>query len=162
MDDKIYSKLLYYFTNSIIKIWGKLIEEPIGKPQVENIKGEVFIFTGYVSIASFGGGISGRVIIAMNEELAYSIKDVLLGESHDKNIKETLFSLAEFLNIVNGNAISSFNDEFEDKRIILSPPSAMYGKNLKFVNFKIKGFNVVFPVGENKIILNLVVSEEKK
>jgi len=162
MDNKIYNKLLYYFTNSIIKVWGKLTDVPIGKPRIENVTGEAFTFTGYVSTASFGGGVSGRVIVALNEECASVIGSVLSGKGQNNTTSEILFSLAEFLNIINGNAVSSFNNEFEDKRIILSPPSAVYGKNLRFINFKIKGFNVVFPAGKNEIILNLVISEEKR
>ncbi len=160
MDEKMYNKLLLYFINTVITSWNKITGESLGKPKIEKIKDNTFLFSGYVGMTSFGGGASGRILLALDDELAILVSKGLIGTAPE-GVADITFSIAEFLNVVAGNAISLFNNEGLEKRILPSPPSAFYGKDLKFMNFKVKGFNTVFPVEDKAIKLNIVLEEGK-
>jgi len=161
MDEKAYTRLLYYFINSVLENYKTIAGETLGKPQIENTKEEEFRHRGYVALVSFKGEMAGRAVIGVSDAIALKVAKGLTMEDVDEVSQTVLFSLAEFLNIVGGRAISLFNNEFKDKRIFPSPPSAFYGNNLRFVNFKVKGFNVVFPGEDGDFKLNIVVTEEK-
>ncbi len=160
MDERMYNRLLLYFINTTITSWNKITGESLGKPRIEKMKDNTFLFSGYVGMISFGGGASGRVLLALDEELAILVSKELMG-IEPEGVTDITFAIAEFLNIVTGNAISLFNNESLVKRILPSPPGAFYGKDLKFMNFKVKGFNTVFPVKDKAIKLNIVLEEGK-
>ncbi len=161
MDEKLYNRLLFHFVNSIIETYKKLSGVTLSKPQVEPTSAETFSFDGCVAMTSFKGGLSGRVGIALDEPIALKVSNGLTLENQEKINKDVLFSVSEFLNIVGGIAFSSFNNEFREKRILPAPPSAFYGKDLRFVNFKVKGFNVLFSESDGTLRVNMVVVEER-
>ncbi len=161
MDEKIYNRLLFHFVNSIIEAYKKLSGVTLSKPQIESTSAETFSFDGCVAMTSFKGGLSGRVGVALDEPIALKVSQGLTLEEQKKIDKNVLFSASEFLNIVGGIAFSSFNNEFREKRILPAPPSAFYGKGLRFVNFKVKGFNVLFSEPDGALRLNIVVLEER-
>lgn len=161
MED-LYNSLLKYFINATITVWNSFIKTPMGKPYVEKAEENVFLFSGYVGVMSFAPALSGRIIIAMDDPVALKVRDAFLDdEVEDSKVDTTLFSVAEFTNIVGGNTFSVFNNNFEKYRISPSPPSAFYGKNIKFINFKVKGFNVIFPIEDKKLVLNMVILGDK-
>ncbi len=161
MDEKLYNRLLFHFVNSIIETYKKLSGVTLSKPQVEPTNTETFSFDGCVAITTFKGGLSGRVGVALDESIALKISNGITLESKEKINETVLFSISEFLNIVGGIAFSSFNNEFKEKRVLPAPPSAFYGKELRFINLKVKGFNVLFSEPDGVLRLNIVVLEER-
>ncbi len=161
MDEKIYNRLLFYFVNSVMENYREISGSTLGKPQIEDTKEEALVCNGCVALLSFKGKFSGRVVIVLTEAIAQKITEGLTMEKCEKISQTVLFSVAEFLNIVTGRALSLFNNEFKEMRILPSPPSVFYGKELKFVNFKIKGFNVVFSEDGGIFKLNIGIMEDK-
>ena len=93
---------------------------------------------GLAVIIGITGNVSGRVILDTSKEVACKLCGMINGEECDPEDSFVLISLAEFLNILSGNAISMINNMHKGMNLRLAPPGIFVGKNLKINSPKVK------------------------
>jgi DNA-binding NarL/FixJ family response regulator len=93
---------------------------------------------GLVIILGIMGNKSGRVILDTSEAVACKLCGMMSGEEHGPKDDFVLFSMAEFLNILSGNAISMINNRHKGQNLRLGPPSVFVGKHLDINSPKVK------------------------
>ncbi len=93
---------------------------------------------GLAVIMGVTGNISGRVILDTSREVAGKLCGMINGEECDPEDNFVLISLAEFLNILSGNAVSAINNRHKGLNLRLAPPGIFVGRRLKINSPKVK------------------------
>jgi chemotaxis protein CheX len=82
--------------------------------------------------------MSGRVILDTSREVACKLCGMMNGEEYGLEDDFVLFSMAEFLNILSGNATTNINNKQRGLNLRLAPPSVFVGKRLNINSPKVK------------------------
>ncbi len=91
--------------------------------------GDTFQSRGMTIIISIIGQFSGRLLLDLSMETAAGFVTAIL-RREPKNPEEIAAALAEFTNIVAGNACSALNRQNKALGLRLAPPSVMRGDNM--------------------------------
>jgi chemotaxis protein CheX len=70
--------------------------------------------------------------------VACKLCGIMNGEEYDQEDEYILFSLAELLNILSGNAISMLNNKHKGLSLRICPPSVFVGQRLNINSPKVK------------------------
>lgn len=81
---------------------------------------------GVAVVIGIVGRYSGRMILDLSLETATALTKVAL-RREPKNKEEVLAMVAEFANIISGNACSVLNKKCKEVRLRVTPPSIFYG-----------------------------------
>jgi CheY-specific phosphatase CheX/CheY-like chemotaxis protein len=93
---------------------------------------------GLAVILGITGRMSGRVILDTSREVACKLCGMMNGEEYGLEDDFVLFSMAEFLNILSGNATTNINNKQRGLNLRLAPPSVFVGKRLNINSPKVK------------------------
>jgi CheY-specific phosphatase CheX len=93
---------------------------------------------GLAAILSITGKMQGRVILDTSREVACWLCARMNGEEYGPEDDFVLFSLAEFLNIISGNATTELNNRHRDLNLRVTPPSVFVGRRLNINSPKVK------------------------
>lgn len=93
---------------------------------------------GLAIILGITGNISGSIILDTSREVACKLCGMINGEEYDLEDSFVLISLAEFLNILSGNAVSMINNRQKGLNLRLAPPGIFVGRRLNINSPKVK------------------------
>jgi len=117
---------------------------------------------GLTVIIGIIGKFSGRMLIDLSKETVNNIAEALL-KRDVKNNDEMLAAIAEFANIVAGNACSVLNRKDKSFGLRVAPPSILYGESVHISapNFKTDTAVAETNFGEVMINVGFTKGEEK-
>ncbi|MBA4687165.1 MAG: response regulator [Candidatus Galacturonibacter soehngenii] len=117
---------------------------------------------GMTVIIGIIGKFSGRMLLDFSKETGNQVASALL-RREPKNLDETLAALAEFANIVSGNACSILNRKNKALGLRVAPPSIMHGDSLYISAPSFKTTTAIAETNFGKMLLNVGFrrSEEK-
>lgn len=117
---------------------------------------------GMTVIIGIIGKFSGRMLLDFSKETGNQVASALL-RREPKNLDETLAALAEFANIVSGNACSILNRKNKALGLRVAPPSIMHGDSLYISAPNFKTTTAIAETNFGKMLLNVGFrrSEEK-
>ncbi len=81
---------------------------------------------GLAVILGITGRISGRVILDTSREVACKLCGMMNGEEYGLGDDFVLFSMAEFVNILSGNATTNINNKHRGLNLRLAPPASSW------------------------------------
>jgi DNA-binding NarL/FixJ family response regulator len=93
---------------------------------------------GLAVIMGITGRMSGRVILDTSREVACKLCGMMNGDEYGPEDEFVLFSMAEFVNILSGNATTNINNKHRGLNLRLAPPSVFVGKRLNINSPKVK------------------------
>lgn len=103
-------------------------------------------------ISAIIGKHSGRMILDMDSKTAESLARLLYKREIDSQILQIV---AEFANVVCGNAISILNRKNKNFGLRVAPPTIFYGENLSISTPEIVSKTVIAEMSFGKITLNV-------
>jgi CheY-specific phosphatase CheX len=116
---------------------------------------ETFSSKGLAVIVGITGKRQGLVVLDIEKESARRLCELIDGESYSLEDEFVLHTLAEFVNIVTGHAVTLINDAHKDLHLEMTPPSLFLGSELKITGYKIKTevFEADTPVGKMTVTI---------
>lgn len=108
------------------------------------------------------GKFSGRMLIDLSKETAHNISAALL-RREPKNNDEIIAAMAEFANIISGNACSVLNRKDKALGLRVAPPSILYGDSVYISAPNFKTTTAIAQTNFGELLLNVGFSrgEEK-
>jgi CheY-specific phosphatase CheX len=126
----------------------------------EYISGDEYISKGLAAVVGITGGFSGQMTVNLPQSAADMLAFTIL-KKKPENGEEITAILAEFANIVAGNACSELNKKEKALKLRVIPPTVLAGENMVVIP---PGFITRTAVGDSifgKIILNVGFSFAK-
>lgn len=110
---------------------------------------DTFSSQGLAIIIGITGVRRGRIILDISRKNAAKLS-ALINEENIVPTEMIIDTMAEFTNIVSGNAITTVNNQHKGLGLMLTPPSVFYGDKLQLVSPKIKAsvIHAKAPVGD--------------
>lgn len=114
---------------------GKMLQEEPVMNEVGEERSPIKVedFTIIIGIA---GRISGQLIFGFKEGIAEKIAQIMIGQTTSVLDELTISAVAEFTNVLSGNATIELVDA-GSKKLGMSPPSIVMGKSMR-ISTKIK------------------------
>lgn len=113
-----------------------------------------FASMGVTALISIIGKFSGRMIIDLSKETARNLTTAML-RKEPKNNEEIIAAIAEFTNIVAGNACSMLNRKSKALGLRVAPPSILHGESLQVSAHDFTTTTAVAETGYGDILLNV-------
>ncbi|MGD0621678.1 MAG: response regulator [Thermacetogeniaceae bacterium] len=110
---------------------------------------------GLAVILGIAGKMTGRVILDTSREVACRLCGMMNGEEYGLEDDFVLFSLAEFLNILSGNATTNINNSHRGLNLRLAPPSVFVGRRLNINSPKVKAHMIRMETAAGAINLSV-------
>lgn len=115
---------------------------------------EDFDSRGIAVIVGIIGKFSGRLMIDLSKETAHALVTAMM-RKEPTSTNEVTAALAEYTNIVAGNACSILNKKNKAFGLRLSPPSVMHGDNMLISQATFKTVSVVGDTNYGEVLLNV-------
>ncbi|ROR30631.1 chemotaxis phosphatase CheX-like protein [Mobilisporobacter senegalensis] len=109
---------------------------------------------GLTVIIGIIGKFSGRMLIDLSKETAGNIAAALLRRT-PKNNDEMVAAIAEFTNIISGNACSILNRKDKAYGLRVSPPSILYGDSVHISAPNFKTTTAIAETNFGEILINV-------
>lgn len=113
----------------------------------EHISGGISVIIGII------GRFSGRMLIDLSTETADKIAAALL-RREAKNNDEKVAAIAEFANIISGNACSVLNRKDKSLGLRVAPPSILHGDNIHISAPNFKTTTAIAETNFGELLLN--------
>ena len=110
---------------------------------------------GLAVILGITGKMTGRVILDTSREVACRLCGMMNGEEYRLEDDFVLFSLAEFLNILSGNATTNINNSHRGLNLRLAPPSVFVGRHLNINSPRVKAYMIRMETAAGPINLSV-------
>ncbi len=94
----------------------------------------------FTVIMGMAGQISGQLIFGFKEDTAKKIAEIMIEQEVLDLDELTVSAVAEFTNVLAGNSTIELVEQGKNKKIGMSPPSIVQGKNMR-ISTKVKPIN---------------------
>lgn len=119
-----------------------------------NSESREFASAGMTVIIGIIGKFSGRMLIDMSKDTANNLAKALL-RREPKDNQEMIAALAEFANIISGNACSILNKKSKALGLRVAPPSILHGDEVHISSPDFKTTSVMADSDFGSILLNV-------
>jgi CheY-specific phosphatase CheX len=137
-----------YFKDAIREIFESLFGEKISL-ESQNLAPGWISSQGVAVVIGITGGKKGRVLLDMPRNTALELAQRVNATFKDEDL--ALFTMAEFCNIAAGDAITSFNNQYQGNSLRLAPSSIFAGTNSKLFSPKLNTVWLSFATRLGKI-----------
>jgi chemotaxis protein CheX len=94
----------------------------------------------FTVIMGMAGQVSGQLIFGFKEEIVKKIAEIMIEQEVTELDELTISAVAEFTNVMAGNSTIVLVEQGKNKKIGMSPPSIVQGKNMR-ISTKVKPIN---------------------
>lgn len=115
----------------------------------------------FTVIMGMAGQVSGQLIFGFKEETAKKIAETMIEQEVLELDELTISAVAEFTNVLAGNSTIKLVEDEKNKKIGMSPPSIVQGKNMR-ISTKVMPIHKFIFEFENigKVTLHVALKEK--
>jgi len=115
----------------------------------------------FTVIMGMAGQVSGQLIFGFKEETVKKIAETMIEQEVSELDELTISAVAEFTNVLAGNSTIKLVEDEKNKKIGMSPPSIVQGKNMR-ISTKVMPIHKFIFEFENigKVTLHVALKEK--
>lgn len=116
----------------------------------------------FTIIMGMAGQVSGQLIFGFRENVVKKIAEIMIEQDVNELDELTISAVAEFTNVLAGNCTIDIVDKGLNKKIAMSPPSIVQGKNMRISTkvMPIEKFVLNFGESIGEVVLHVALKEK--
>lgn len=117
----------------------------------------------FTIIMGIAGKVSGQLIFGFKEEVVKKIAEIMIEQNVESLDELAVSAVAEFTNVLSGNSTIDIVKSGINKKIGMSPPSIVQGKNMRISTKVLPIEKIVLDFGSTigEVVLHIALKEKE-